>query len=272
VDAGADDGPAGRERAQPGRHERARRGEDQRRVERLGRQLAGDAHPLGPELARERLRVVIARAREREDPPPLPHRDLADDVRGRAEPVEPEPLRVAAHPQGAVADQPCAQQGRGLQIGVAVGDRQAEALVGDGVVGEAAVDVASGEARPHAEVLAAAAAVGALAAGPAEPRHPDATVFARDHADDLMAEHARRRDVELAVEQVQIGAADAARPHLEQQLAQAGLRYRTLDEPQRAPGRLEHHRPAPGGSRRHRPPTIAPSRSSRCGTGKQRTA
>jgi hypothetical protein len=40
-----------------------------------------------------------------------------------------------------------------------VGNRQAEALVGDRVLGEAAVDVTAGEARALAEVLAPGAAL-----------------------------------------------------------------------------------------------------------------
>ena len=49
VDAGADDGPAGRDGAQGERDERAGRGEDQRGVERLGRRLVACARPLGAE-------------------------------------------------------------------------------------------------------------------------------------------------------------------------------------------------------------------------------
>ena len=132
------------------------------------------AGPLGAELAREALRRVVAGAREREHAPALVAGDLADDVRGGAEAVEAEPLGVAGHPQRAVADQPGAQQRRGLEVRVAVGDREAEARVGDRVLGEAAVEVAAGEARAVAQVLAAGAAVAARAAGPAQPRHADA--------------------------------------------------------------------------------------------------
>ena len=48
---------------------------------------------------------------------------------------------IARQPQGAVADQPGAQQRRGLQVRVAVRDREAEPLVRDGRIGEAAVAV-----------------------------------------------------------------------------------------------------------------------------------
>ena len=72
-----------------------------------------------------------------------------------------------------------------------------------------------------AEVLAPAAAERALAAGPAEPRHADARrrragrpLAAAEHArDDLVARDQRQRAsrVDLAVADVQVGAADAAR-------------------------------------------------------------
>ena len=55
-------------------------------------------------------------AGEGEDPPALVARHLADDVGGRAEAVEPEPLGVARQPQRAVADQARAQERRGLQV------------------------------------------------------------------------------------------------------------------------------------------------------------
>ena len=56
--------------------------------------------------------------------PALVDRDLGDDVRRGAEAVQAELLRVAAQAQSAVADQPRAQQRRGLVVGVAVRDKQ----------------------------------------------------------------------------------------------------------------------------------------------------
>ena len=65
-----------------------------------------------------------------------------------------------------------------------------------------------------------------------------------DGPDDLVAEDARRqRDLHLAVEQVQVGAADAARVHPQQQLTGSRTRDRALDRPQRAADPLEDHRP-----------------------------
>ena len=85
----------------------------------------------------------------------------ADDVRRGAEPVQPEPLGVAGEPQRAVADQARAEERRRLLVAVALRHRHAVALVGDGQLGVAAVEVVAREARAVAEVLAAAQAVAA---------------------------------------------------------------------------------------------------------------
>ena len=84
-------------------------------------------------------------------------RDLADDVGAGAEAVEPEALRVAGHPQRAVADEPGAQQRRGLEVAEALGQREGVARVGHRARRVAAVAVEAGEARALAEVLAPAA-------------------------------------------------------------------------------------------------------------------
>ena len=140
----------------------ADRGEDDRPVELLRRQLRGPARPLGAEAAGERLAVLIPVAGEGEDAPPFVDGDLAEDVGGGAEAVEADPLRLADQPQRPVADQPGAEERRRLGVGVDVGDREAEVLGGDGELGVAAVDVVAGEAGVLAEVLAPLAAVAAV--------------------------------------------------------------------------------------------------------------
>ena len=155
-------------------------------------------------------------------------RDLGDDVRRRAEAVEAEPLAVAREPQRAVADQPRAQQGRRLLVGVALGDREAEALVGDGVLGVAAVEVVAGEPGRVAEVLAAAAAVAARSVRPAEPRDAEPPPVLR-LGDDLVAGHERQlRTRQLAVDDVQVRTAYAAGTHAQHHLTGSGLRDRKL--------------------------------------------
>ena len=122
------------------------------------------------------------------------------------------------------------------------------------VLGEAAVDVPAGEQRVLAQVLLAAVAEAAGLVGLVQPRHADAVadgerrrarLAARrdelgagsegdDLADDLMAGHdgrAVRR--QLALQDVQVGAADAAGQHPQQDLARTRLGHRELDEPER---------------------------------------
>ncbi len=204
-----------------------------------------------PSLQREGLGGQVAGAGEGEHAPALPAGDLGEDVRSGAEPVKAEGARVPAEAQGAKADQPGAQQGGGLLVGAAGREVEAEALVGHGVLGHAAVEVAPGEERAGAEVLAPGAAVGALAAGPPEPGHPDTPPDRRralalgararlrgartaplDGPDDLVPEDARRGgDGHLAVEQVQVGAADPAGVDPQQQLPGRRLGDGTLHRP-----------------------------------------
>ena len=152
----------------------------------------------------------------------LVRRHLTDLVRRRAKAVEAEPLGVAGHAQRAVADQAAAQQRGELVVGRPLGQRQAEALVGDGQLRVAAVDVAPGEAGVDAQVLAAAAAIAARAVGVAQPGHAEAPAVL-GATDDLVAEHDRELGgVDLTVAQVQVGAAHRAGGDRQQQLAGAG--------------------------------------------------
>src|SRR4029077_3470487 len=178
------------------RHQRSDRGENDRTVEFLRRRLPRGAGPLGAEAAGELLALLVTLAGEDEDASPLVNRDLAENVGGGAETVEADPLGLADQAQRPVADQAGAEQRRRPLVGQAGWDREAEALIGDRQLGVAAVDVVTGEAGAVAEVLAAAGAVAAHAAGPAQPRHSDpvagreaARPFpgARHGADDLVA-------------------------------------------------------------------------------------
>src|SRR5207248_9481735 len=84
-----------------------------------------------------------------------------------------EALDLARQAQGTVSDQAGAEQGCDLQVGISGWQRETEALVGDGVLGEAGVDLVSGEAGVLAQVLLAATAVAAGTGGRAEPGHAD---------------------------------------------------------------------------------------------------
>ena len=117
---------------------------------------------------------VVALARHREHAPALVPRHLRDDVRGRAEAVEAEPLRVAREPQRPVtrsAPRTAAAPPRRSPKPSGIGKQNRSSATDPLRV--AAVDVVAGEAREVAEVLAARRAVPALAARPAEPRNAE---------------------------------------------------------------------------------------------------
>src|SRR5207247_9088901 len=108
-----------------------------------------------------------------------------------AEAVQAESLSVAGQAECPVADQSRAEERRRLQVGIALGDRSAEALVGRDQLGVAAVPVIAREARVVAEVLAAGAAMAAGACRPPQPGHADPVALGeafapRDHAADRL--------------------------------------------------------------------------------------
>ena len=223
-----------------------------------GRSSEPPAHSA-PSSQRERLAVGVSGSSEREDAPPFGQRELADDVRGGTEAVQPDALRSTGQRVRAVADQPCAEQGCGLHVRVAVRDGKAVTLVGDGLLREATVDVVAGEARLVAEVLAAADAEAAPTAGPGEPGDADPLALVEachalsegvDGADDLMPEDERQlRPLELAVDDVEVRAADTAGTDVEADGTgtRLGTRDVALDEP--LPDACEddrsHARPCP---------------------------
>jgi len=146
----------------------------------------------------------------------LPRHQLREDVSRRAESIEADSLRVAAHPQRAISDQSGTEQRRDLLRRLVARELEAEALIGDCILGKAAVDVAAGEACVLAEILAPGAALRAVTVGPAEPRDADAPSVGDASRDDLMAKDPRRLgDRDLAVKQMQVGAADATRLDLQ---------------------------------------------------------
>jgi hypothetical protein len=132
----------------------------------------------------------------------------------------PEPLAVAGHAITAPADQSGAEPGRDFGVVARFAQRKAIARVGYRVRGVAAVAGIAGEHRRIAQVLGAAAAIRANTASCAQPGHADALANGksahaqsdcRNAADDLVARHDGQFGVfELAVDHVQIGAADPA--------------------------------------------------------------
>src|SRR5206468_12244061 len=110
--------------------------------------------------------------------------------------------------------------------------RKAEALIGDEVLGVAAIDVVAGEFRLQAEVLEAALAEAAGFVDEAEPGHADA-LFRRkavrataplgDVAHHHVPNHQRQLRVDqLAIDDVQIGPAYSANRNPDQNLPVTG--------------------------------------------------
>ena len=138
--------PPLRHRLQRRRHQLARRGEDQRGVQLLGRRAGASPAHSAPS-SRAKACVALSSARVNANTRrPWWTATWQTMWAARAEAVDAEPLGVAGHHQRAVADQPGAQQRRGLEVGVAVREREAEALVRHGQLGVAAVAVVAGEA------------------------------------------------------------------------------------------------------------------------------
>src|SRR5262249_11163550 len=154
------------------RHELAGWREDDRGVELLRHVLDG-ARPGRAQLEGERLRPLVAAPGQRNHAPAFPHRELAEDVRRGTKAVEADRSGLGRHPVGAIADQPGAEERRRLQIRVALRERKAETLVGDGDFRVAAVEVVARELGEVAEVLLFGPAEAALATCPAQPWHAD---------------------------------------------------------------------------------------------------
>ena len=137
------------------------------------------------------------RAGEREDLAPLKARDLDEDVRRGAESVEPQPLRLSRQRERAPADQPRAEERRGLQVGVALWDREAVPRIRDAELREPAVALVTRIARVVAEILTSRRAVAACAAASAEPRDTHAVAgtnpLARAAGDERRRSGARAR-------------------------------------------------------------------------------
>jgi len=173
-------------------------------------------------------------------------------MRRCAEPVDPERASIARQPIGAVADQPRAEQRRGIEIRIALGQCETVARVRDGKFRVAAVDLVAREARFRAEILATASAVAAMSARAPEPWHADASADGvlgdagaalDDCADDLVTRNYRHLRVgQLAFDEVKIGAADAAGADSDQHLPGSWRRARQRLEAQGQPRRGKQHR------------------------------
>src|SRR5262249_22924806 len=124
--------------------------------------------------------------------------------------------------------------------------RQLEGVstVCDRILGVAAVDLVAGESSIRTQILTSAAAVPTDAVRVAKPRDPDSIADgmithlganALHAADNLMPGHDRNLWIgQLAIDNVEIGATDAARLYLHENLGRAGRRDLSIDSLQRA--------------------------------------
>jgi hypothetical protein len=101
-----------------------------------------------------------------------------------------------------------------------------------------------------AEIFLPARAVEAGAVGAAEPRNADSVAYSQivrvrakrdDAADHLVPGNDRKRPMNIAVDDVQVGPADSARRDFDQQVRSRGIRKRAFDLPQWLPGAIELH-------------------------------
>src|SRR5262245_20821838 len=234
VDAGERQRPAAGQVLKRQGHQVAHRREEDGAVRLRGHRVAGVADPGRAQLAGQRPVRRLARAHEHLAPAgPC---DLERHVGRGAEAVDAEPpaRRNVAALERAVADDPRAEQGRRLGVAEYGRQRVGERLRHHRVVGEAAVGVIAGELRSLAEVLAPAPARLAGAARPAKPRDPDAVpgveaagfgAHGLDPSDDLVARHdGRAKEWQVALDDVQVGAAYAARDDGNQDLVRTRRR------------------------------------------------
>ena len=111
VDAPADHAPAFSHRLQGRRHQLARRRKDDCGIQGFLRSNIRAAGPVGAKAAREGLADGIARSGEGMHPPALGRGHLHDQVRCRAEAVQPQALAGAGGLEATPADQAGAHQG-----------------------------------------------------------------------------------------------------------------------------------------------------------------
>src|SRR6266404_1469542 len=160
-------------RAQRRWHQFPGGGVDDGSIQRRVWELARCSGPHRTKLARKILRRDVTGSREGIDRPALPARDLGDNVPGRAEAIDAQPLRAARHHQRPPADQAGAQQRRDRNVVAVFAERESIARVGNSVRGEAAIPRISGEERTIAEIFHPLLAETADAAGISKPGDSD---------------------------------------------------------------------------------------------------
>jgi hypothetical protein len=145
----------------------------------------------------------------------------------------------AGHPQRAKPNDAGTQQWRGVQVVEPIAERERKVCTGDDRGCISPIDVVAGKDRGIAEILTSFSAKPARPIGSAQPRDADARPerdvstrsCSRNHPDNLMARHDRRMArLKLALDDVEIGAANTASSDRDQDLARLQGRGFTLLE------------------------------------------
>ena len=157
-------------RLQGNRHEGPDRCENNRGVQPFRGPLIRTPCPAAAERLSKCLTGEIPGTREGEHLAPLPNSQLRQEMCRGAETVEAQALSTSEL-VCAIADQPGAQERRRFDVRKSLGYAKAIARIRDYMGRVAAVAAEAGEERLVAEVFPPRAAIVALAASPAKPRH-----------------------------------------------------------------------------------------------------
>ena len=240
------------EDAQGRRHKGTDGREDDCGVQFLRRHFIGAAGPDRAETACRFLTSFVGRSGECENFAALVNRDLPDHVRGIAETVNAEAMRVASFAIGAVAEHAGAQKRRRLDIVVFVRQMKTKSRVRNGELGVTPINSVAGKLRAVAKVFALRSTISAFPVRPAQPRNAnsvtggkslDVLAYLFDASNDLMPGDERQfRIRQLAIDNVKVGAANGTSSNTNEQLSRAQFRFWRVTRAKRLPWFFENHR------------------------------
>ena len=147
---------------------------------------------------------------------------------------------------------PAQRSGAASEIAIRVGNRERKGRIGHHVIRETAVSLVASEFSVIAEVFLVMRAKGAVAAGMSEPAYADAlpgletrdaVAKAGDLSDNLMAGNdGCAAGTKIAVDDMQVCAANRAGPHFQQKLRRLGPWNLANLQLQRLARRFQNHR------------------------------
>jgi len=236
VDARTHDPAALANRLQCQRHQRTSGREDDSGIEWLGRHLIRATGPCRAEAACESLRGGNSRSGKSEYGSSLPLGDLRDDVSRSAEAIKSELFTGPCDHQRTPADQSCAKQRGKCHVISSLTEWKREPRIGNRRRRETTVTREAGEDRVITEIFLIPDAIRTHAAGMAKPRNTDSLANTEslntrskrvDPANNFMARDDRNLRVwQFAIDDVQIGAANATNGHLHADLSVSWLPIR----------------------------------------------